>query len=83
MARYVVSSSIFQGGSIAYPKGAVVELTSAQVTALGASNFRTANAPGGTQTTTYAGGATSGVGIHTASETHDTSGEAAGVSNSS
>ena len=81
MARYVVTTSIFQGSSVAYPKGAVVDLTSAQVTALGASNFRAANNPGGTQTTTYLGGASSSLGIAEGSPTHDTNGEAAGVSN--
>jgi hypothetical protein len=81
MSRYLVTTSIIQGGSVAYPKGAMVELSSAQVTALGAANFRLANNPGTPVTTTYTGGATSSAGVQTGSQTHDTLGMAAGVSN--
>jgi hypothetical protein len=69
VARYLVTTSIYQNGSIAYPKGAMVELTSAQMTALGASNFQTANNPVNTN------------GTQAGSPTHDLAGEAAGVSN--
>jgi hypothetical protein len=83
VARYLVLTSISQAGSIAYPKGAVVDLTSARVTALGASNFRAVNNPSlaAAAVTTYTGGATLTAGTSAGSPTHDTNGEAAGASN--
>lgn len=53
-----------------YRKGTTAYLTAAQVTAVGASNVRAVNNPIGVN------------GSHAASETHDTLGEASGVSNS-
>jgi hypothetical protein len=82
MARYIVETTVTVGG-FTYQKGMTAELSSAQVSAIGASNLRAANNPGGTQTVSYAGGATSSSGIQVASQTHDTAGEAAGASNSS
>ena len=58
------------------------ELSAAQVSAIGASNLRAANNPGGTFTTAYPGWAISGYGIEVASPTHDLAGRATGVSNS-
>lgn len=58
-------------GPVEYKKGAMVYLTATQVTAIGASNLRTVNNP------------TAPNGAQSASHTHDTLGEAAGVSNSS
>ena len=86
MARYLVTSTVNATDTdgrtpVQYRKGQTVDLTPAQVTALGASNFRAANNPGGTQTTTYLGGATSSLGIQVASPTHDLAGRAAGASN--
>ena len=52
-------------------KGATLALTAAQVTSIGAANLRAVNNPVATN------------GAHAASETHDTQGEATGVSNSS
>lgn len=87
MAKYLVVAKIASatdagGNPVEYRKGAVVELTSAQVSALGASNFRLVNNPGaGTQVTSYSGGGTLTTGINPASVTHDTNGEAAGAAN--
>ena len=53
------------------PRGAVIALTPAQATSIGAANLRAINNPLNTN------------GSHAASETHDTQGEAVGVSNSS
>lgn len=58
-------------GPVEYKKGATVYLTPTQVTAIGASNLRAVNNP------------TAVNGAQSASQTHDTLGEAAGVSNSS
>ena len=57
----------------------MVDLTSAQVTALGASNFRAVNNPslGTAATTTYVGGATVTSGTSAGSPTHDTNGSRA------
>ena len=88
MAKYLVVAKIASatdaGGSpMEYRKGVVVELTSAQVSALGASNFRLVNNPGaGSQVISY--GVSSGtltLGTSPGSVTHDTSGEAAGAAN--
>lgn len=59
----------FMGERIA--KGTTIALTPAQVTAIGAANLRAVNNPVNVN------------GTHAASETHDTLGEAVGVSNSS
>jgi hypothetical protein len=58
-------------GPLEYRKGTSVYLTATQVTAIGASNLRMINNPLAIN------------GAHAASETHDTQGEASGVSNSS
>lgn len=58
-------------GPVEYRKGAVVYLTAAQVTSLGASNFRSVNNPLNVN------------GTAPSSPTHDTLGEASTVSNSS
>jgi len=70
MARYLVKKTI-RNGSLEYRQGIVVDLTPSQVTALGASSFRAANNP------------VNMYGTAIASPTHDTQGEASGVSNSS
>jgi hypothetical protein len=56
-------------GPLEYRKGVIAHLTATQVTAVGASNLRTVNNPLASN------------GAHAASETHDTLGEASGVSN--
>ena len=66
-ALYIVEVAGTYGG-VRYEKGHTVALTSAQVTAIGAANLRVVSAPA------YA---------MSAAQTHDTLGEAAGVSNSS
>jgi hypothetical protein len=88
MSKYLVVAKIASatdagGNPVEYRKGAVVELTSAQVSALGASNFRLMNNPGaGTQVTSYGvSGGTLTTGINPGSVTHDTNGEAAGAAN--
>jgi hypothetical protein len=83
MARYVIGSNVTVGG-VSYYRDQVAELTSATASAItgAGGKVRLLNSPGGTQVTTYPGGGTSTLGVHTASETHDTSGEASGVSNS-
>ena len=87
MAKYLVVAKITgindaSGSPMEYRKGTVVELTSAQVTALGATNFRLMNNPGAASTVvTYLGGATLTTGINPGSPTHDTAGMAAGTSN--
>lgn len=70
MARYLVLNTV-RVGPLEYRKGITVDLTSAQVSTLGASNFRLANNPLNT------------FGTQVSSPTHDTVGEASGVSNSS
>jgi len=70
MARYLVMKTV-RVGPLEYKQGTTVELTAGQVTTLGASNFRLANNPVNTN------------GTAVASPTHDTQGEASGVSNSS
>ena len=70
MARYLVLNTV-KTGPVEYRKGNVVDLTSAQVATLGASNFRLAVNP------VAANGAAAG------SPTHDTLGEGSSVSNSS
>ena len=83
MARYIVGSNVTLAG-VPYYRDEAAELTSAQAAAItgAGGKLRAANAPGGTQTTSYLGGATSSLGIAVASPTHDTSGQATGVSNS-
>lgn len=71
MSRYLVLNTVKPSPGVEYRKGNVAELTSAQVTALGATNFRLVS------TSVLAGGAAP------SSPTHDTLGEASGVSNSS
>lgn len=56
-------------GPVEYRKGSTVYLTATQVTAVGAGNLRMVNNPLASN------------GAHAASETHDTLGEASGVSN--
>jgi hypothetical protein len=69
-ALYLVTSAVtYMGVRIA--KGTTLALTPAQVTSIGAGNLRAVNNPINTN------------GSHPASETHDTTGEAVGVSNSS
>lgn len=68
MARWLIVNT-FKVGAAEYRKGNTIELTSAQVTALGASNFRAIVNPLNIS------------GSHPASETHDTLGENSGVSN--
>ena len=51
MAKYLVTTKIASatdagGNPVEYRKGTVVELTAAQVSALGATNFRLMNNPG-------------------------------------
>lgn len=65
---YLVINTVRQG-PVEYKKGVTVYLTAAQVTSIGAANLRAVNAPLNPN------------GSHPASETHDTSGEATGVSN--
>ena len=87
MARYIITTAATVGSgatAVRYEKGSTAELTSTQASAITSAGgaVRLANNPVlGTQVTTYASGATSSVGTHAASETHDTLGEAAGVSN--
>lgn len=87
MSKYLVTTKIpsatdANGNTVEYRKGAVVELTAAQVSALGAANFRLVNNPGaGSTVISYIGGATLTVGTAPASGTHDTLGMAAGASN--
>jgi hypothetical protein len=86
MSRYLVLSTIRgvtdAGGSpMGYRKGAIVELTSSQVSALGASNFRLAASPGTPQTVTYQGGGSSYSAVQTGGQNHDLASEAAGASN--
>jgi hypothetical protein len=70
MARWLVAVQ-FKSSGLEYRKGTIVELTPAQVTALGASNFRAVVNPIGAN------------GTNPSTPTHDTLGEASGVSNSS
>lgn len=58
-------------GPLEYRKGTMAYLTATQATAVGAANLRAVNNPLNIN------------GSHTASETHDTAGEASAVSNSS
>lgn len=87
MAKYLVIAKITGindagGNPVEYRKGTVAELTSAQVTALGAANFRLMNNPGaGSQVISYAGGGTLTLGTNPGSVTHDTNGEASGAAN--
>jgi hypothetical protein len=83
MARYIITVPGTYAGT-RWEKGAVAELTAAQVSAIGASNLRALNNPvqGGPVSVTYIG-ATATFGTETASPTHDLLGMAAGVSNSS
>jgi hypothetical protein len=67
---YLIMSTV-RIGPLEYRKGTTAYLTAAQVTAVGAGNVRAVNNPLNTN------------GSHAASETHDTLGEASGVSNSS
>jgi hypothetical protein len=46
MAKYLCTATINAGTVNEYRKGQVVEATSAQISALGASNFRLVNNPG-------------------------------------
>jgi hypothetical protein len=69
MARYIIQSPVTVSG-VRYERGAVAELTPAQVTAIGAGNLRALSSP------------LSPSGAAPGTPTHDTSGEAAGVSNS-
>jgi hypothetical protein len=69
-ALYLTMAPITYMG-VRVPKGATIALTAAQVTSIGAANLRAVNNPVNTN------------GSHAASETHDTQGEAVGVSNSS
>jgi hypothetical protein len=81
MARYIITVPGTYGG-VRYEKGAVAELTAAQVSAIG-SNLRALNNPvQGTGSATYIGGAQATFGTESASPTHDLLGMAAGVSNS-
>jgi hypothetical protein len=84
MARYIITVPGTYAGT-RWEKGAVAELTAAQVTAIGASNLRALNNPvqGGPVTVAYIGGAQATFGTPAGSPTHDLSGEACGVSNSS
>lgn len=67
---YLVMKAVtYMGERVA--KGAVIHLTPAQVTSIGAGNLRAVNNPLNSN------------GAHAASETHDTQGEAVNVSNSS
>lgn len=81
--RYIIGSNVTVGG-VPYYRDQVAELTSAQASAItgAGGKLRAANNPGGTVTTTYTGGATSSYGIQPGTQTHDTGGEATGVSNS-
>jgi hypothetical protein len=56
-------------GPLEYRKGVVAHMTATQIAAVGASNLRTVNNPLGVN------------GSHAASGTHDTLGEASGISN--
>lgn len=68
---YLVINTVRVGTPLLeYRKGTTAYLTAAQVTAVGAANLRAVNNPIGVN------------GSHAASETHDTLGEASGVSNS-
>lgn len=70
MTRYKVQVPItYMGEKVS--KGQVIDLTPAQVTGIGAGNLRASNNPVNTD------------GTQVASPTHDTLGEATGVSNSS
>jgi hypothetical protein len=82
VARYIIEVAGTYGG-LRYEKGQVAELTSAQVSTIGAGNLRAAVNPViSTSTTAYAGGGTSSVAVQAGTPTHDTAGEATGVSNS-
>jgi hypothetical protein len=69
-ALYITEAAITYMG-VRVPKGTTIALTASQVSAIGASNLRAVSAPVGVN------------GTAPASATHDTLGEAAGVSNSS
>lgn len=85
MARYLVVTTVNvndAGGSpMQLRKGMVVDASAAQITAWGASNFRAETPPANAQVINYIGGATVTFAVSPASQTHDTSGENAGVSN--
>jgi len=88
MSRYLVLNKVTgitdAGGSpTELRRGAVVEASSSQISAWGASNFRLMNNPGTPVTTTYPvpGSGTSAMGVNTGSQTHDLAGEASAASN--
>ena len=65
---YLMTTTV-RTGPVEYRKGVVVHLTAGQVTTVGAANLRSLN------------NALNANGTHPATETHDTLGEATGVSN--